>query len=97
MLGDVDRWWNEHPDRTENVDKAELYELLRIAAQEVEAAWSALTDQPDGTRTYHLQPDDDRLPVVSIQVFEIEFQHPNIAGAGLVVWDVRFTFRRSQR
>ena len=96
VFGDITRWWNENTTRHDDLDKVELYELVEVVTREVEAVWDALAPQPGGTRVYHARPDDRRMPIVSLQMLEIELQHPNLAKqTSLLAWDVRFNYTTS--
>jgi hypothetical protein len=97
VLADVDRWWNATGHRA-GLAKADLYDLVSVAAREVEASWSALTVEPDGSRLYTSRPDDPTLPSVTLQVFDVDHAsrlvRPGDLVGFLVVWDIRFWYPR---
>lgn len=53
VLGDVNRWWNQHGRHlADGPDLGETYRLLHQVAVEAEAAWSLLSDHGGGTRVF---------------------------------------------
>ena len=84
VLGDVDRWWNQHGRSLEDgPELGDVYRLLHQVSVEAGAAWSLLTDRGDGTRVFSI-----RAALLSISLLLVE-QHGD-----LIVWDVRFPRRQ---
>lgn len=95
VLADVDRWWTT-VGRSAGLDKAELYDMLAGAAREVESMFGALSLEPDGSRLYTSRPDDQALPSLTLQVFDVDHASHLVRPADLLsfllVWDIRFWY-----
>ena len=67
VLGDIDRWWNQHGlDIEGDVQAGDLYRLLHQTAVEAEAAWSHA--QPTSRRESNFHRHGPALPITLLLI-----------------------------